>query len=196
MFIDFALPLLSVNLDFLKVFSSASCKLAVPFLQQFQVHMAMPIVLCISIGIANLLARFCLKTKEKLDRLRVNTAKILILVITLIYPGLATRVFTVLRCKTVPGVKGEVMSASFGVQCYEGEHASNIAIAITFLVIYIFGTPIGIYCLLFKHRKALHDEEHPKHEEIKFEYGGLYSQYDKAFWVSINVFKCLVFKIV
>ena len=179
-----------MNLDFLKFFSQTSCKLAVPFLQQFQVHMSMPIILCFAIGIANLLARLYLKTKKKLNHLRENTAKTLILVITLIYPGLATRVFTVLRCKAVPGVKGKVMNAAFGVKCYEGEHASNIAIAIIFLVVYIFGIPVGVYCLLFKHRKALHDEKHPKHEEIKFEYGGLYSQYDKAYWVSMNIFVC------
>jgi hypothetical protein len=179
---------MSVNLDFLKFFSKTSCTLAVPFLQQFQIHMSMPIVLCIAIGCANLLSRFCLKSKEKLNHLRENTAKAFILVITLIYPGLATRVFTVLRCKAVPGVEGKVMNAAFGVKCHEGEHASNTLLAIIFLVVYIFGIPLGVLGLLFKHRKALHDEKHPKHKEIKFEYGGLYLQYDEAFWVRIFLF--------
>ena len=186
-FVEFAINLgLTFNLDFLSVFSISSCTLAVPFLEQFQVHMALPIVLYLGIQGANIIASFVRKSKDERQHRKEKVTKVLILVILLLYPSLATRVFQVLRCKSVNGVDGLVLAADYSVICGEAQHSINVAIACVFLCVYILGIPFGILILLKKHRSALHDETHPQHKEIEFEYGGLYTQYEKKFWVRMK----------
>ena len=50
----------------------------------------------------------------------------MILAVLLFYPGLATRIFTVFRCKEIVGISGFVLEADFAVSCYESEPEKNI----------------------------------------------------------------------
>ena len=49
-------------------------------------------------------------------------------------------------------------------------------VGVAFMLLYIVGIPLSMFVLLFKNRRALHDEAHPRHKEILFEFGGLYAQ--------------------
>ena len=64
-FIDFTIALNFVNLDFLSVFMAGSCSLSVPFLEQFVVHMILPIVLMLAVVVAHLCSRCCLRANKK-----------------------------------------------------------------------------------------------------------------------------------
>jgi hypothetical protein len=57
-----------------------------------------------------------------------------------------------------------------------GEHATMMGLGVVFMCMYIAGIPLLMFFILYKNRKALHNENHPKHEEVLFEFGGLYSQ--------------------
>merc|ERR1712166_993077 len=47
---------------------------------------------------------------------------------------------------------------------------------------YIVGIPLIMFVLMFRNRKILHDESSPKHHAIKNALGGLYDQYEPAYW--------------
>ena len=108
------------------------------------------------------------------------TVKTLILLILVIYPGLATRVFSILRCQLVNEVY--VLQQDFNVVCYTGEHNMYLILAIAFMIVYIFGIPGMVLFTLWRNRKHLHDESSPKHEVVDHEFGGLYKQYEKEYW--------------
>ena len=60
---------------------------------------------------------------------------------------------------------------------------------------YIVGIPLLMFVILYKNRKALHNKNHPKHKEVMFEFGGLYSQYEPQYhWfeVRIIIHKCFM----
>jgi hypothetical protein len=50
------------------------------------------------------------------------------------------------------------------------------------MLLYIAGIPCMMFVVLFRNRVALWDEAHPDHEEVTFELGGLYTQYEKDCW--------------
>ena len=90
--------------------------------------------------------------------------------------GLATRLFGLLSCSDVPGLEGfHFLTGDYSVTCFVGGHASMVVVAAAFIFLYIAGIPLGMFLVLWKNRNALWDEKHPKHEEISFEFGSLYS---------------------
>ena len=115
-FLEFTLPLNIVNLDFLSAFVRSSCSLAVPFLDRFVLHMMLPPLLLSSVLAAFFLSKkVCIKSDEKLNRGKELLSQILILGVLFIYPGLATRIFSTWKCKSIQGVNGEVLAADFSV---------------------------------------------------------------------------------
>ena len=64
-FIEFTLPLNFVNLDFLSVFMASSCSLSVPFLDQFVLHMILPVTLMLAVLVAYTCSRRCLRSNAK-----------------------------------------------------------------------------------------------------------------------------------
>ena len=111
-------------------------------------------------------------------------------------PGLATRLFTLFDCTSVDGIADtRFLKADYSVKCAVGEHVAMTVVGIVFMLLYIVGIPAFMFVQLFKNRKALHDEAHPKHREVLFEYGGLYSSYEPKYYyfeVLIIVHKCFM----
>ena len=106
---------------------------------------------------------------------------------------LATRVFSVFRCQEVDGIR--ILQEDFSVTCGQDKHAIFLLLSIAFLIIYCAGIPIGVLLILWRNRKALFDEKHKRHEEVDYEYGGLYQQYEPQYWyfeVIVIIYKMLM----
>jgi hypothetical protein len=184
-FIDFTLPLNFINFDFLSLLMESTCSLAVSFLDQFVLHMLLPVVLLLGMGMAFGISRCCVRSSEKRKRGVELMSQMLILGVLLLYPGLATRIFTVWRCKDIEGVHGRVMVADFAIQCDIGAHIVYSGIAFACLCLYIIGIPLMMMVVLWRNRRHLHDETSNRHEIVKTSLGGLYLQYEKEYWVSV-----------
>lgn len=193
-FKSFALSLTFINLDVLDAFVSPdTCALSVPVLDKFTLHMFLPPLLIMTIFAAyatsSLIDRARAKSlpedsssKMKKQKRKETSAKMLILSTLLIYPGLATRIFSVFRCESVAGTEYVKLSLDYSVECWTGDHSSKAVGAVICLILYVVGVPACIFAVLFKNRKALYDVSHPKHEEVKFELGGLYASYESSYW--------------
>ena len=79
LFIDFTIPLNFMNFEFLSLLMESTCSLAVPFLDQFVLHMCLPVVLYLSIGMAYVVSRCCIKSVAKRKRGNELISQILIL---------------------------------------------------------------------------------------------------------------------
>jgi heme/copper-type cytochrome/quinol oxidase subunit 2 len=202
-FVNFTLHLDFINFDFLDVFVGGSCNLSLSPLDRFVLHMMTVPIVTLAFVLAFIVSVKCTsktsksksskstkstqeKQKEKQKMIyqvrKETTAKALILFILLCYPGLATRIFSVLRCVKFSGIDGSLLQQDFAVQCYVGEHALHMSLAFIFIGLYVAGVPITIFVLLWRNRKHLHNEASPKHLEIKYELGGLYAQYEPYYW--------------
>ena len=179
-FIEFTLPLSFVNLDFLTVFAESQCSLAVSFFDAFTLHMMLPAFLVLAVISAYLAAAMCAKTT--LNRRKELLSQILILLVLILYPGLATRIFSVFRCQEIPGVEGQLLQADMTIQCYREQHNLFTKISFAFLVLYIFGVPLAIFIVLWRSRKYLHNVDSPHHEIVKSRLGALYLQYEPQYW--------------
>ena len=115
-----------------------------------------------------------------------------VLGVLFLYPGLATKIFSVFRCKSIVGIEGEVLVADFSIKCYNTTHALYLIVAVAFLCLYIIGIPCIMFLMLWRNRKHLHmkkgeDEPTKEHSAIKAKLGGLYLQYEPGYWVSFIV---------
>ena len=226
-FIEFTFPLNFVNLDFLSVFMARSCSLSIPFLDQFVLHMILPVALMMAVLVAYQSSRCCLKSNTvKLkhgDELKYQIlctygiffsflSSLLshtffpqlfytVLLILFLYPGLATKIFSVFRCKSIVGIEGQLLAADVSVACHEIKHVTYSIVAGAFLGLYIIGIPFFMFIMLWRNRKHLHmkeGEEEPtkKNLAVKAKLGGLYLQYEPQYWVSggcCSVWSCNVF---
>lgn len=94
-FLKFALPLNIANLDFLAILSSSECSLNVRFYDKFILHMMLPIgcIFCVSAAYITAL-KYCIKkdNTEKQMQAKEIASKATILLVLLLYPGIATYV--------------------------------------------------------------------------------------------------------
>jgi hypothetical protein len=191
-FISFTIPFGAFNLDVMSLFSVTQCDLAVNFHHQFVLHMLLPVMLVLVIT-AGYRAAICTKRKSltpaEKSELKSTWFKVMILCVLLIYPGLATRVFSLLRCVKVDGVEdGMVLAADYSVRCFQGEHFNYAIGGFVCMCTYILGIPLVMLVLLFKNRKHLHDTGSEKHKEVEAFLGGLYTQYEPQYWY----FECII----
>jgi hypothetical protein len=184
LFLSFSLPLSAVNFNFLSFVSFSSCGLNLRFPQQFVVQMALPIFLSLACGCAYLLSNICGKSGASSRQHRSAQAlKFLISIVLFCYPSLCTAVFTMFRCKHIPGVRdGAVLMADFSVRCNQGEHVMMAGLAIGCGVVYVLGIPLAVLLVLKKNRAHLYDETSKKHASVMYSLGGLYSQYEEKYW--------------
>ena len=182
-FISFTFPLNVINMDFLSIFMKSTCSLSVPFLEKFLLHMMLPLLLLVAVLVSYALSRCCLKSNQvKLQRGKELLGKVLILGMFFLYPGLATQIFTVFRCKNIDGIDGQVLAADFSIKCHEVEHSMHALVAGAGLGVYIVGLPFGMFLVLYKNRKHLFDVASKEHERVKASFGGLYLQYEEEYW--------------
>ena len=176
----FSFSLGIVNLDFLSILVSSSCRLSVRPLDRFLLHMALPpLLLCAFLGAYTTTRIFGAKNLRKVRW--QTTLKALIFVSLLIYPGVATRVFSVFRCKFVSS-SISVLQQDFGIECYGNEHLMFIGFAAAGLCVYIFGLPLFVFISLYSSKKSLFDSTHSNHPRTKFVLGSLYTQFEARFW--------------
>ena len=64
----------------------------------------------------------------------------------------------------------------FSVVCSQGEHVGYTVLAGVFLGVYVVGIPLVMFVLMWWNRKALHNENHPKHRWVNTALGGLFLQ--------------------
>ena len=177
-----------VNLDFLSVFALGSCTLSLFPLDAFLLHMSTPPLLVLAV-----LAAYMATTKisccvtaaaaaEVRQSRRQLSIKIVIFVIQLLYPGLATRVFSIFRCREFAGVNTPVLAANFMVDCYSTRHTKFAITGIFFMVLYVIGVPFLVFVLLWRNRNHLNDRTSVRHEVVKYEFGALYRQFEPSFW--------------
>ena len=86
------------------------------------------------------------------------------------------------KCQKIEGIELPLLVQDFNVTCYQGEHDLYMFLAIAFMILYIVGIPLMMFMLLWRHRSHLHDEESPKHRWVKTALGGMYAQYEPAYW--------------
>ena len=177
-----------MNLDFISYFMKSSCSLAVPFLDQFILHMSLPVLLLVAALVAHVSSRCCLRNPEKLKRGNELKYQILLLGVLFLYPGLATKIFNVFNCKIINGIGGKVLAADFAIKCYEEKHSIYLIVAVAFLLVYILGIPLAMFVVLWRNRNHLHFENESeeltkKHLAMRARLGGLYLQYEPKYWV-------------
>merc|ERR1711865_597726 len=188
--IQISIPMNWFNLEMFSMLEApATCSLMVPFLEQFIVHMAYPVMLLLTVLGASTASNICgKKTTSAKSQRTAELYKVLIVVVLLMYPGLATRIFGVFRCQQIDGVLHPVLSADVSQSCYLGKHYYYSIVAFVFMGLYIVGIPLYIVILLLRNRKALHDKSHPNHDAVKYELDGLYIQYEpKYYWFELVI---------
>ena len=76
----------------------------------------------------------------------------------------------------MPGIGARhYLSNDLSIVCFVDEHASMVVVGAAFIFLYIAGIPLLMFLLLWRNRSALWDEKHPRHEEMLFELGSLYT---------------------
>ena len=125
------------------------------------------------------------KTKDKaLRRARKGQAmQWCVLIVQLLYPGIATRIFGIWRCQNIDISKTEQINVfifDYNVLCHEGNHAAVVVVAVVFMVLYVAGFPFAVYTLLTKNKPYLYDNSNQIGRSIEYEYGALYLQYEKV----------------
>ena len=176
-FLAIVLPLNVFNFDIMGVFAPAQCTLAIRYFDAFIVHMIMPLAFFFAVVVAWLVLIPCSRNMEKRQRRKELMFQMLILIVLCCYPGLATRLFTIFRCKIIPGMNDfEILDVDWNVQCFVGEHLTYVNLAVTFILVYIIGWPLSMFLVLWRQRSHLHDPESLNHPGIRASLGGLYLQ--------------------
>jgi hypothetical protein len=179
-----------INFNFMDFFSPLDpCVLHTPFLSQAAFHMAILPMCAVVVGTAALCAMCCAtgETMRSTVVQKANTA--MVSIVFLLYPGIVTRVFTTLKCRTIGGTS--YLVADYSVVCGQGDHAAMVAVMAVFSVVYVAGIPLGSTLLLFWNRtliKLSHEEETfdpvllEKRTRFQSVFGALYSAYDPGYW--------------
>ena len=185
----FSLPF---NLDFLAGFALGSCNLSLDPLDAFSVHMSTVPLLAAAVTASYLCTTkisCCVAStvgaaeRSHMTQSRRELAiKTFIFTVQLMYPGLATRIFSILRCVKFDGIVSSILAKNLLVECHVGRHALYEGLSALFMVLYVIGVPFGVFMALWWNRKHLNDESSPKHNAVKYEYGALYRQFTPQFW--------------
>jgi hypothetical protein len=94
---------------------------------------------------------------RKVQKARSEQAQsIIIIVVQLVYPKLATATFRMFRCVDFGPRIGYLLDADFGKECFKGVHAQYVPFAFMSALFYLVGIPMGTFIALYSHRKQLH----------------------------------------
>jgi hypothetical protein len=149
-----------VNLDLMTILSLASCQLAVPFINKFLLQILTPPFLTTAVVLAWLMLKMFHGKQtgwRKVQKARSEQAQsIIIIVVQLVYPKLATATFRMFRCVDFGPRIGYLLDADFGKECFKGVHAQYVPFAFMSALFYLVGIPMGTFIALYSHRKQLH----------------------------------------
>ena len=177
------------NLDLFELLGGNPCQVELPFMDKFLVHMTIPVAIVGAVWLANGVA--AIKGGDHRQRLfrHMRVGKITLVTLLLLYPGLATRIFTMFRSVDIAGV-GPVLAADFSVEFHGARHTEMMILAVAAMVVYVAGIPLLILILLVRKKKHLYndDDDGMKHEEAQYQLGAVYMQYEnKFFWWEVVV---------
>ena len=189
-----------INLDLGNIMAGSKCSFAISSLEKFYVHMSLPAVLLVVILLARIPAIFLRKSKTQRTKQKAMMMKLMTALALIMYPGICVRLFSTLKCVKVPGLasnvhSGWVMASDYGVQCFVGEHATAVLVALVCGITWVFGIPAAVFVALICNRKYLYTvgkeggEEHlAKHQDVVDEFGTLFLQYEpKYYWWEVTV---------
>merc|ERR1712166_1502932 len=128
------------------------------------------------------------QAKERLLARSRQSQKIIMLVIQLMYPKLATRTFQMFRCQEVKHV-GLVLDQDFSMYCWKGDHVFYATIAFISVFVYLIGVPLFTFTVLFCNRHRLHEAA------VEQRFGDLYRPYEEEwpYWeVALQFQKCIL----
>ena len=169
-----AINLYFVNFEFLQLFDLSSCSLSVHPLNRFAVHICfVPFLLMTSLAaykVSLLIYQMLPSSKckgsvglAKLRRVRLvrrgMTFKMCLTLFILLYPGLGTRIFGVLRCSNIQGLEdSQWFQQDLSLECYtsEGRHAQYLQASVCAICLIVLGFPMLIGVMLWRSRKHLH----------------------------------------
>ena len=115
--VDMAIPFTALNIDVMGFGSIAACSISMLFPERFVLHMLTPVLYTLAAYVAYLLS-LVFKRPKSSDSKKNRTgvlSKLVIAGILLLYPGLATKIFTMFRCKHYAGVEGQLLEIDFTV---------------------------------------------------------------------------------
>ena len=161
-----------VNLDVMSMFGWTACGFNLPFLEKFLIHMILPVNIIVVMLLARLPSYF-LKPKRRPAQ-KQRFLKMAITIMLIMYPGICTRIFQVLKCKSLEGFEDKILAADFTISC--AGDGRPIEVVYFFMAVYVVGVPLSILIGLKCNRKHLYDKTSPKHEAINDELGTLYNQ--------------------
>jgi hypothetical protein len=145
-----------VNLEMFSLLAISSCSLSVPFTDRFLLQMLTPPFFAMAVFLAWLTTRCCgSKVTDIIQARSRQSQKIIMLLIQLMYPKLATRTFQVFRCQDIKHV-GLVLDQDFSFKCWEGAHMFYATIALVAVFVYLIGVPLFTFVVLYCNRHRLH----------------------------------------
>eukprot|EP00942_MAST-04A_sp_MAST-4A-sp1_P010810 g10810.t1 len=184
LFISFAKFL---NIDFMKIAALFSpCSFKSNFLEVFYLHMLVLPLIFLFTAIAFCIARCRTRYHEKVQAMFNKTFSLLNFIVFLLYPGISTRIFRLLKCRHIGNTIH--LEADFTIMCWEGDHAIAIVVGILCSIVYIFGIPIIIVCIVYINKDKL------DHASTMTLFGPLYLSYERQYWYweSVEMLKKMV----
>jgi len=70
----------------------------------------------------------------------------------------------------------------YNISCYGDDHKPYIAAAACFLMLYIVGVPFSIFTALWRTRRHHHDQSSKRYQQVRFQLGSLFQQYEPRYW--------------
>ena len=175
------------NLNVGRVFAFTNCQMNLPFLDGYLVHLLFLVYLCMAVIFAYGLALCCWgrSDTELSKQYKQICVKILIMLITFMYPSICVKSFTGLRCTEItPFATADgtdtlsVMSEDWNVLCNSGDdYWYNYTLLIYFaMAVVVVGVPMLVLTVLTVNRKHLFEPSSEHHEPTVMMFGPLFVQ--------------------
>ena len=136
-----------INFNFLEFFAPLNpCVMHTPFLAQAMFHMLiLPLAGAVVVSAGTVAEVYRHKCRGVVWP---KARSVLMTLIFLLFPGIVTRVFTTFKCKRIGD--NLYLMADYSVVCWEGEHVATASAMFFFMVVYVFGIPLGSTLVLWR----------------------------------------------
>ena len=118
-------------------------------------------VLLGAIGVAAFSTRLCRGDSPLIGARSLRLAN---LIVFILYPGICSKVFAMLKCRQVQSF--DYLVADFSVACWKDDHLQNLVWVFLSLILFVLGIPLLVFVVLRRNRIYLYDEKSPKHGRI------------------------------
>ncbi len=160
------------SLDFFSLLGNTiNCKMESHFLQSFQLHMILPLLILFALFLAYSITK-CFRKHQKYTN--ITTTRLYTsagLIIYTLYTGLSTRIFRLFKCQLIQGIY--YLVADYRQICFEPNWNIYAIVAGVGGLIYVIGIPLVELSILYYNRKRLY-----KDEDLKERFGTFYLNYN------------------